>query len=156
RTLLTGPAAVGSNQIFEPSSSNSNNGALYLRENVLAQTIEYSTDNSTWSTLQNIAGTGAITISPDSLKPIFGNNAPGDFVIVRSITTNGRDLNIKAQGSIEVQSNVIISTQNTAFTLNAGVVSQGNSGNLSLDVENPEGVVLSSGTPHITIDSGAQ
>jgi hypothetical protein len=164
RTLLTGLADAGAGQLFNFSSS-SNNGKLYLQENFLTQNIEYHTDSNTnWSVLQSLAGTtGAITIDQTLLQSKLGsgNPVPGDYVIAGSIFTFGRDLNIKAPGSIEVQSNVVVSTRLAAIgsanpTLAATTPSTGDSGALSLDVENPRGVLVSSAAPHITIDSGAQ
>jgi hypothetical protein len=153
RTLLDAPAGAG--QLFNLSSSSST-GSLYLRES--AGYIQYSTDDATWANFQPIAGTGPIQINQTTLQTALGTGTtvPGAYVFVGSITTNGRELDVSAPGSIEVQSGVVLSTQNTSFQIGAGVVSQSDSGALSLDVENPQGVLVSSAAPHITIDSGAQ
>src|SRR5262249_54532974 len=82
------------------------------------------------------------------------------YVFVGSIFTNGRDLDVTAQGSIEVQSNVVLSTRNTGGSIDtataATLASQGNSGALSLNVVSVPGVLVSPDAPPITIDSGAQ
>jgi hypothetical protein len=154
RTLLDGGGA-NTGQLFNVSSS-TDTGSIYFRESV--GVIQYSTDNATWSTFAPIAGTGAIQINQTTLGSVLGSGAtvPGAFVFVGSISTNGRELDLSAPGSIEVQSNVVLSTQNLALQLNVGLVSQGSSGALSLEVENPPGVLVSSAAPSIKIDSGAK
>jgi hypothetical protein len=136
--LVLDSTATNTGQLFN-FSSNNNTGTLYLREDFPSQYIQYSTDNSTWSNLQSIAGTGTISITPTSLKSVVtGSVVPGDFQIVSSINTNGRGLDISAEGSIWVKPNVVLTA-----------------GSLTLDVENPRGAVVSSVTPHITIDTSA-
>ncbi len=154
RTLLDGGGA-NAGQLFN-LSSNTDTGSIYFRESTAI--IQYSTDNATWFNFAPIAGTGAIQINQTTLQSALGTGAtvPGAYVFVGSISTNGRELDVNASGSIEVQANVFLSTQNTAFQIGAGVVSQGDSGALSLEVANPPGILVSSAAPSIKIDSGAK
>jgi hypothetical protein len=69
--------AANTGQLFN-FSSNNNNGMLYLREDFFNQVIQCSTDNSSWSNLQSIAGTRTITIDPTAVKALVGHTVPGD------------------------------------------------------------------------------
>src|SRR6516165_9897438 len=62
RMLLNAPASTG--QVFNLSSSSTDNGNVYLRENLSSQEIQYSTDKTNWFDLVNI-GTGTGTIAID-------------------------------------------------------------------------------------------
>ncbi len=154
--ILLSEQPASATQMFN-LSNNTDYGTLYLQEDMFSKNLQYSTDGTSWSTLLNIGtGTGPITINESSLQAINSSLNAGDVVISGNIYTNGRDFEIDAQGSIWVKPNVVISTQSTAFTIGGGVVSQANSGSLTLDVENPPAIMVSQNSPSITIDTGAQ
>src|SRR5262245_30530903 len=122
RTLLS---TVGSDQIWNLGNQTNSPLTVYFKDDPSGTYIQYRTDNSTYNNLQTIAGTGPITINPQSIANVV--QGATDFVFSGSIFTKGRDLDVSAPGSITVKQSVILSTQNLGFTL-GGAVSQGNSG----------------------------